>query len=1031
MRAARKPPDGEIPPPRTSASHALPLLVSAALEAEGETLDRRLSRIRRHTPAGGRYTILGEIATGGMARVLRVWDEDLQRELAMKVVSREARAGSSDEERADHERALVRFLDEARITGQLDHPGIVPVHEVAMDDSGRVYFTMPLVRGRTLKRVFELARSEQDGWTLHRALGALHKVCLTLAFAHAKGVVHRDLKPENIMVGPFGEAYVMDWGLALVLGRLERKSIVGTPAYMAPEQAAARLEEVGPQSDVYSLGAILYELLSGSVPHQISVEERRITAGEIEQWAGSLPRPLQEIAQGVPPELLAICEKAMARAPRDRYSSAQDLADDLQAWLEGRVVSAYETGTWARLRKWRSRNRGLALALETLAFVFLASVALSLLQQHFRIRTVEAKNREIGNQSYAANLVAANLGLRALEIQDARRRLEDCARDLRGWEWEHLWMRTDSSSARFSHSGEVQCLAVDPRGRILATGSDDGAVRLLDAKSGAELATPVKHDRPVSAMRYAPNGRFLASASLDGALRLWDPDTGLLLHEFAGFLETSALAIDPTGERVASGDQSGRIAIWTSAEVAPRAVLQSDSVSALDFEPCTRLLLSGHATGHLRRWDPGTCALLKESYLESGPVRAIAVHPLGEWIAVACERAAFLVDPELLTPIRNFEGHEDALTTLAIDPHGQRILTGSTDSTVRLWKASSGAALGIFVGHRDTVNAVAFAADGTHLFSASEDESACMWRTDDQPVLVLEGHQGWVTSLAFRSDGERLVSGSRDGTLRVWDVATGGLRETIAAPSGVDCVAYGPRDVLAFGCEEPVMHVGETSLGIPGTEFAALEVCPGSAAFLPELGRLVSRYRNGTVYVWDLDQHALVFSVPIDDRTNSLAMRPRSASFAAGTQDGSIQLIDARSGRLERTLFGPRNTVGALAFSSDGKRIAAGSIDGMIWIASLEGDEPSRLLDGHERIVSSLAFEPARLDDPGHKPRLVSGSEDGTIRVWNPDAGEALLTLRDHEQGITAVAFSPSGDAIASASKDGTVRIWRTARSLP
>ena len=342
FRAARGGPAPRMQPPEGPSGESqggkakdqrlepLPLLVSAALESGTSTLAARLERIAAHGGDRARYTVLGELAQGGMGKILRAWDEELSREVAMKVVPREAAPGSSEEERADHERRLARFIDEARITGQLDHPGIVPVYELGLDEGGGVFFTMPLVRGQDLKNVFARVHRGDEGWTLQRAVDVMHTVCLTVAFAHQKGVVHRDLKPENIMVGPFGEAYVMDWGLALLLGRAERSGIVGTPAYMAPEQAAGRGAEVGPRSDVYSLGAILYELLAQRMPHELSLEKRQDEHGSFDRVLAAPPRPLDELRANVPPELAAISAKAMAGDPAARYASALEMADDLE-----------------------------------------------------------------------------------------------------------------------------------------------------------------------------------------------------------------------------------------------------------------------------------------------------------------------------------------------------------------------------------------------------------------------------------------------------------------------------------------------------------------------------------------------------------------------------------------------------------------------------------------------------------------------------------------------------------------------------
>jgi formylglycine-generating enzyme required for sulfatase activity/tRNA A-37 threonylcarbamoyl transferase component Bud32 len=328
-----------------------------------------------------RYRVDGEFARGGMGVILEVWDEDLHRPLAMKV--------QLPRERAENEpdRSLGRFLEEAQVTGQLEHPGIVPVHELGTTAEGNVYFTMKLVRGRDLMEVLRLVPSGTEGWSAARVVRVIHRVCEAMAYAHDKGVIHRDLKPANVMVGRFGEVYVMDWGLARVdatepgtesepqpysemrsdptpdgIQMTQEGDILGTPSYMPPEQAYRRFGEVGPKADVYAVGAILYHLLAGHAPYL----ERGVRMSAVEIVTGLIagpPRPLHERAPDAPPELVSICEKAMERDPAERYTGMLELAADLEAWIEGRVVHAYETGAWAEARKWVLRNRGLAASL--------------------------------------------------------------------------------------------------------------------------------------------------------------------------------------------------------------------------------------------------------------------------------------------------------------------------------------------------------------------------------------------------------------------------------------------------------------------------------------------------------------------------------------------------------------------------------------------------------------------------------------------------------------------------------------------
>jgi hypothetical protein len=304
-----------------------------------------------------RYELREAIGRGGMGEVRRAYDRPLDRELAMKLCVPRGAARSD----------LRRFLHEARLTARLEHPGIVPTHDLGVDPQGRVYFTMPLVRGRTLAEVLRSAREAEGSWSRERALEVLLKVCDAVAYAHAEGVVHRDLKPANVMLGRFGEVYVMDWGLALDLRESSAgavagssaRGVVGTPDYMAPEQASGDPGAVGSAADVYSLGAILYELLSGLRPY----EGRASTDDLLEVLRREPPAPIEDLARDAPADLLAICRKAMARDPAQRYPRIDGMAADLRAFVDGRVVLAHERGAWPELKKWIARNRGLAAAL--------------------------------------------------------------------------------------------------------------------------------------------------------------------------------------------------------------------------------------------------------------------------------------------------------------------------------------------------------------------------------------------------------------------------------------------------------------------------------------------------------------------------------------------------------------------------------------------------------------------------------------------------------------------------------------------
>ncbi len=421
-----------------------------AARAEEREHKKRGAETKRKKRYGRRETI----GRGGMGEVMRVWDGEMRRNLAMKI----ARTPSHRVNAA----SLARFFEEAQLTGRLDHPGIVPVHELGLDADGRAYFTMRLVRGQDLQKVFGLARTGRESWNQQRALGVILKVCEAMAYAHSRNVIHRDLKPANVMVGRFGEVYVMDWGLAKVLGRKGRErdaseprpksmkkggspistidgTVIGTPSYMPPEQARGALDEIGPHSDVYAVGAMLYTLLTGRVPY-VPPGQRLSQETVLAKVLKGPPIPVRRLSRTVPEELVAICETAMARNPARRYPSMVEMAEDLRAYLEGHVVQAYETGAYAEFRKWVARNRlaaGAILASIVAVVVGLASIAVVLASSK---KQIEESNvglqAAIGESERArAEAVAAQAALEAANtellatVEELREARDEAARN--------------------------------------------------------------------------------------------------------------------------------------------------------------------------------------------------------------------------------------------------------------------------------------------------------------------------------------------------------------------------------------------------------------------------------------------------------------------------------------------------------------------------------------------------------------------------------------------------------------------------
>jgi serine/threonine protein kinase len=347
-----------------------------ALAAQQAQVREVLEHLRFSNSSQHRYAIESEIGKGGMGAVFRVVDRTMDRPLAMKVILGQVDAARSGKTPPIAPMQLRRFLNEAKITGRLDHPGIVPVHEVGVDAEGRAYFTMKLVKGRDLKTIFDLVFEGKEGWNETRALGVILKVCEAMAYAHSKGVIHRDLKPANVMVGDFGEVYVMDWGVArmreqedaiqskpphadsgqrtedeeqeLQLFTMEG-DVIGTPSYMPPEQARGEVRSLGPQSDVYAIGAMLYHLLGRQMPYVLPGTKISNSAVLAKVLNGP-PLPLFMLRNNIPRKLIRVVESAMARPPKERYSNMLALSHELRSYLEHPEVKFAEMPAQGRSR---------------------------------------------------------------------------------------------------------------------------------------------------------------------------------------------------------------------------------------------------------------------------------------------------------------------------------------------------------------------------------------------------------------------------------------------------------------------------------------------------------------------------------------------------------------------------------------------------------------------------------------------------------------------------------------------------------
>ncbi|MEE2837047.1 MAG: serine/threonine-protein kinase, partial [Myxococcota bacterium] len=708
-----------------------------------------------------RFRAEDEIGKGGVGAVTRVHDKVLNRSLAMKTLLDRAAPRDEEERRMESQR-LGRFLEEAQVTSQLDHPGVVPVHELGLDQDGKVFFTMRLVKGRTVGEVFDDVANQREDWTLTRALEVVLKMCDTMAYAHEKRVLHRDLKPANVMVGRFGEVYVMDWGLAKILGQDDRHDLridkdaasqasvlqsvrgidaqadatasvvtldgtaLGTPSYMPPEQAKG--EDLDLRADVYAIGAMLYQLLTGQVPYVAPGAPKQAYRILEDVWRGP-PEPIEKLRAGVPPALVAITEKAMAREREDRYASVADLADDLRAFLENRVVSAHRTGALVEMKKWVQRNKAFAAAAAAAAVSLVAGIIVTWqLNQETqaalntavaareeadtaREEAVQAQGRAV-RLAYSAQFGAASIAQKSGNVAETQSLLARCQEEQRNWEWDHLSMGLDPSDLNVK-LGWPGCRAMDlsPDSTRIAIAKSDGKVVLKDAATGdtvRELSGSFDEDYR-TCMRWDPTGERLVTCSDDRQAVIWDIASGTTKSIALGDASARAVAWSPDGLRFAAGCDDGIIRVCDAGtEQVVMSIEGHDSTYDFEGKPMASSVIA-------IAWSPDGTKIASGAWDSTGRIWNAST---GKCLQTLTGHGTEEIIGSYNRRIRQTQG--GAVHAIAWSPNGEQVLTGSLDHTVRVWEASTGYCLHTLEGHSDKVKAVDWCPDGVRVVSAGE-----------------------------------------------------------------------------------------------------------------------------------------------------------------------------------------------------------------------------------------------------------------------------------------------------------------------
>ena len=969
----------------------------------------------------GDYELLEEIARGGMGVVFRARQMGLDRVVAVKLLRDSALAQPEE---------VKRFRSEAAAVGRLKHPNIVAIHDVG-EEHGQHFLAMDLVAGPNL------AQFTRDGpLEPRRAAEITARIADAVQHAHAQGILHRDLKPSNILMDTRGEVFVTDFGLARPLDSGSSLTlsgqVLGTPAYMSPEQAGGRSDSVGPTADVYSMGALLFHLLTGRPPFvSNSLPELMRLVAKVEPLSPQLLNSL------VPRDLATVCLKCLAKHPTDRYGSAREVEEDLRLFLGDKPVRARPASRSEQLWRWCRREPALAASLSLALFILIMGGSVATWQ--WQRARVEADHARLNAYEADMNLAQhaldeSNLG-HAVELLEHHRPVRG-QKDRRGWEWRYLWYRSRSDELRTlgRHSDLVSAIAFTRDGTRVASGSLDGTVRFWDTATWNELS-PLKLPARVRAITFSPDGNTLAVGTMNSQVTIWDWKSGRqeTALDISVGQEEGALLFTKDGTALLAGGAAGLLEVrkLPGYETIHKLEGHLDWVNALALSPDGKILASGGSDRAVKLWDTETWQLKATLPAPVHPyqVRGVAFSPDAKSLLTVGAESNFKVwNIDRLECVFVGETKDRELSAGVFSPNGTLIATSGTDQTVELWSAFDGGEAARLHGHRDDVPALAFSPDGKTIVSGGRDGWVKLWPVAKPRARnPFQPHAKGVFITRLSRDGQiALVQYPQD--MAIVETAGGQELGRISLKGGlvrgaVNSAIEGGK--LALGRTDGVVELFRLHPLRKEAELSGLHVKDVETVAISHDGRLVASVDfDGQVQVreWSTARRVAQWKVP--GGRCSVAFAPDDRLLAVGRGDGGVELCNlgnrqslATLRRQEDAVPGPdwSRVVLCLSFSPDGRTLAVGSRDSATTLWDTVTRRMIAILGGHRSGVLSAAFSP-------DAARLATADGNGTLILWNLESRQQVLTLRGHPEEAF-LAFTDKGRTLVSVSVDG-IRHW-------
>lgn len=1010
-------------------------LLSMAERSAGFLDSPALARHEARVPdAVGTYLVVGVLGVGGMAIVYEAVQENPNRRVAVKVMHHSM----------THTDSLLRFRMEAQTLARLVHPGIARIYEAGTAQLGETgptpFFAMELVP--EAMSITEYAR--KHALTLSDRLRMFVAVCDAVTHGHQNGIVHRDLKPANVLVGSDGVPKVIDFGIArsihagapALTRTADAARLIGTLNYMSPEQCDPRAE-IDIRADVYSLGVMLYELVSGHLPYDLS----------------SLPIPaaVQRIVQDPPRrpdlprahpygDLWAIVFKSLEKQPGRRYASVTDLAADVHRLLNFKAIEARPPGLAHQFRLFARRHRtfvaaGVALSVGMVILAAVSTVfALRLLrevqQRELAERHVISERDAARWQAYKAQISGALSAMKADEFQQLRIRLAGVTYQPRGWEWGFLSRLADRSASTVeAHEGMILDFAPNGDQTRFVTAADRGAVRLWDSTFGGPLASfESESGSRMLAAAFTSDGRWVVCGDALGTVRLLDGED----------LQERSVLMQATGSiRAVMGLPEGRVAVaeangacgiirLDSGMREPLPDEQPGGVHGLAVSADGMLLATFSDRGVL--WIRNTATLkpvVKLGY--GGRINMVRFSSDSKLVAATGEGGRVLVwatsTGDLSREIQATQGI-NSVRSLAISNDGSMLAVGLIHRDILVYSLLDGRTIGKLGGHTDGVSGLLFRSGDTVLTSTSWDRTIREWRTDEignpAGVITLTGHRGHVRAITMSPDGSTIASASQDGDLRFWNPDLGRAVARIPVGHGVLlAVDYSPDgQFIAVACADGTVQIREACSGAVVRQWADATRRVTALAFDPSGGRLVVGAEDGSVRLWDAKAGDELQVMPGHSaRINVVRVSPDGSVIASASRDGDVRLWSASTGDCLHRLSDHGLDVFAVLFSRDGRRLFSGARDQSVLVWDVISGAKVATLRGHGQYVTCLALSP-------DETRLAVGSWFGEIVLFDVKTFDQIASFRGHDAAIRGICFSPDGRWLVSCSYDSTVRLF-------